>query len=200
MRIDELISEDISRRNFVRGVGAAIAAPVATRVAAAEPGEEDVFWGARKDYVEAPRKLYPNTVVNRPDQYVEAMGVVIYSRGVYNKMNFQDFLKLKADPNIDTETVPANTVPGINEPMVITQLGDDTYNYFATQSSMLKFAKQYQAYQLSRQGQDTKQKMARGDWSSSNISKKELPPGNMFDRGSIERPKMPWEISQTRKS
>lgn len=199
MRISELISEDISRRNFVRGLGAAIAAPVATRAAASEPGEEDVFWGARKDYTEAPRKLYPNTVVNRPNQYVAAMGVVVYSGGVYNKMNFQDFLKLKANPGIDTETLPAGTVPGINEPMIITQLGDDTYNYFMTQSALSKFAKQYQAQQLSKQGMDIKQKMARGDWSGSKMHK-ELPPGNMLDPGSIQRPKMPWEISQARKS
>lgn len=199
MRISEIINEDISRRNFVRGVGAAIAAPVATGAIASEPDEEDIYWGARKDYTEPPRKLYPNTTVNRPDQYVAAMNVVVYSGGVYNKLNFQDFLKLKANPSIDTETLPAGTIPGINEPMIITQLGDDTYNYFSTQSSMAKFAKQYQAYELSKQGMDIKQKMARGDWSGSKMHK-ELPPGSMFDPGSIQRPKMPWEISQAKKS
>lgn len=195
MLLNEIVStyEDISRRNFLRGTGAAALGVPAAAKAAAEPDEENVFWGVRKDYNEPPRKLYPSVAVDKPDQYVKQLNVVIYSGTIFNEMRYSDFVKLKQKPDAEVETVPAGKIPGLNEKVVLAQI--DEYNYFVTQSRAAKFAQEYSVEQMAKRGRDIKQRMARGDWSGAKMHK-EVPAGNTLDPGSIQRPKMPWEINR----
>jgi len=200
MRIKDIVAgpvnEAINRRGFLRGLGAAaVAAGTGAARAGQEPDEENVYWGVRKDYTEKPQKLIPNTTVNKPNQYVPEYNVIIYDRGVFNAMNYKDFVFIKSTPGIEFETLPPGTIPGINEKTLLTQLGE--YNYFVTQSAATKFAQEYNVAQMSKRNLDAKQRMARGDRSFDTMVKN-VPPGSAFDRGHIQQPQMPWQINQVK--
>jgi hypothetical protein len=128
MRIKEIVSEDLSRRNFLRGAGA-MAATAAIPTAAR----------AYKDYDEQPVRLYPSSfVIEKPDQYVKHMNVLIFEQTVYNGMTLADFIQLKQIKYPEIEKLPPNTIPGINDEIFLTQMGD--YNYFVTRTQAVNRA------------------------------------------------------------
>jgi hypothetical protein len=186
---------EITRRGLLRGIGAGAAAMALPKVAAAqnEPDEEDVYWGARKDYNEQPRKLIANTTIDKPDQFIGQYNVIVYQKGIFNAMNYKDFVSAKSNTNLDYEALPAGTIPGISEKILLTQMGD--YNYFITQSSFQKFAQQYNVEQMVKQNRDVKQKMARGDWSAGQGIQK-TPPQGYTDPKQVTKPVMPWAINR----
>jgi hypothetical protein len=131
MRVKEIVSEVLSRRNFLRGAGA-MAATAAIPTAAR----------AYKDYDEQPVRLYPSSfVIEKPDQYVKHMNVLIFEQTVYNGMTLADFIQLKQIKYPEIEKLPPNTIPGINDEIFLTQMGD--YNYFVTRTQAVNFAEQY---------------------------------------------------------
>jgi hypothetical protein len=195
MRIQEVVREAISRRGFLQGLGAAAAGIGSAARAGQEPNEEDVYWGVRKDYTDRPRKLIPNTTVDRPNQYIPELNAVIYDKGIFNAMDYRDFVFVKSTPGVEFETVAPGTNAGINEKALLTQLGE--YNYFVTQTRVEKFAQEYNVEQLSKRYRDAKQRMARGDTSFDRMSRP-VPPGSTFDPGHIQQPQMPWQINQVK--
>lgn len=193
MRINEVINEDLSRRGFLKGLGAAAAAGALPKIAKAnEPDEEDIYYGSRKDFETKPRKLYPSVAVNKPNQYVKQMDLVVYDGNIFNQMNLQDFIKLKREVQVpDVEVLPANTIPGINDKVYLTQMGN--YNYFATQEQVNTFAEQYRVEMLVKRNYDIKQRMARGDWGQTEKGISKQPPPMQHNLDSVQKPLYPWE-------
>lgn len=195
MRFKE-IQEAISRRGFLRGLGAAGVAAAAPKIVKAQDDSDDEdseYWGVRRDYDPRPKNLYPNIAVKKPDQYIPELNVVVYEGGIFNPMTYRNFMTLKKDPNPQVEPVEAGKIPGIKEKVFLTQLGD--HNYYVTQSTLNKFVKEYEVETLSKRNMDIKQRMARGQWSLDKISK-DAP--NIQDKGSVQQPKFPSDINQPR--
>ena len=180
---------NVSRRNFLKGMGAmAVSSPLAAK--SQEPNEEDIYWGTRKDYDEKPRKLYPNVAVEKPNQYIPQINVVIYNGLIFNPMIYKDFVKLKSLKTPDIETLQPNSIQGISEKLFLTQIDD--YNYFATDSLIKRFKQEYDTEVLVKRNYDIKQRMARGDWSFGKDIQKQ-PPNIKVAPNQIQKPLYPWE-------
>ena len=138
MKILDLINEDMNRRDFLGAMTAGAAG-------AAMAGIKD----PTKPYDDFSKpKVFRDMYVNLENQINPESNIIIYQKKIYNPMPYEVFMNFKGSKELSSQyirKVPANTIPGVSEPLMLCTIKgakNIPYSFYVTPTMLYKFKQQ----------------------------------------------------------